>query len=170
VVISPFIKPGTVSNTDYNHYSLLLTLEDIFGDTGSSGTNTLTGGIDPSGSGASADTDGPYLGFAAQPGLAPFGSDIFTNEPVQTKTVTQTSTVTTTTPGKTKVYAVVPYVAGDSISKAEKAIRASGLKVGKVTTEKSKKHKGSLVVASTSPSAGQRVKQGTKVTLKVKRT
>ena len=31
VVLSPFIKPGTVSLTDYNHYSLLKTVERIFG-------------------------------------------------------------------------------------------------------------------------------------------
>jgi len=31
VLISPFIKPGTVSNSPYNHYSMLRTLEDVFG-------------------------------------------------------------------------------------------------------------------------------------------
>jgi hypothetical protein len=31
VAISPFIKPGTVSTTDYNHYSSLRTIEDTFG-------------------------------------------------------------------------------------------------------------------------------------------
>ena len=31
VLLSPFIKPGTVSTTNYNHYSLLRTVEDIFG-------------------------------------------------------------------------------------------------------------------------------------------
>ena len=30
VLISPFIKPGTVTSTPYNHYALLKTLEDIF--------------------------------------------------------------------------------------------------------------------------------------------
>jgi len=30
VLLSPFIKPGTQSNTPYNHYSLLRSLEDIF--------------------------------------------------------------------------------------------------------------------------------------------
>ena len=54
VLISPFIKPGTVSNTPYNHYSLLKSLEDIF------------------------QTDG-YLGYANQSGLVAFGSDIFGN-------------------------------------------------------------------------------------------
>jgi phosphatidylinositol-3-phosphatase len=31
VLISPFIKPGTVSNTPYNHYSMLGSIEDDFG-------------------------------------------------------------------------------------------------------------------------------------------
>jgi len=47
VLLSPFLKPGTVSNTPFNHYSLLKSLEDIF------------------------DTD-EYLGYAAQPGLVGF--------------------------------------------------------------------------------------------------
>lgn len=55
VMLSPFIKPGTVSNTAYNHYSLLRSLEDIYGVS--------------------------YLGEAAQSGLVGFGSDIFTNVP-----------------------------------------------------------------------------------------
>jgi hypothetical protein len=62
VLISPYIKPGTVSNTYYNHYSLLRSLEDIF--------NITSGGVGNTG----------YLGFASQPGLAPFGSDVFTND------------------------------------------------------------------------------------------
>ena len=31
VLLSPFIRPGTVSDTPYNHYALLRSLEDIFG-------------------------------------------------------------------------------------------------------------------------------------------
>ena len=31
VALSPFIKPGTTSRVDYNHYSLLKTVEEIFG-------------------------------------------------------------------------------------------------------------------------------------------
>ncbi len=58
VLLSPFLKPGTVSNTPFNHYSLLKTLEDIF------------------------DTD-TYLGYAGQPGLLSFfgcvSSDITTH-------------------------------------------------------------------------------------------
>ena len=79
VVISPFVRPGTVSNNYYNHYSLLRTIEDVFGER-SNGRNSLSGGIAPDGTagGMTGDTDGPYLGFAAQPGLAPFGTDVFT--------------------------------------------------------------------------------------------
>nr|WP_315597988.1 alkaline phosphatase family protein [uncultured Cupriavidus sp.] len=54
VLLSPFIKPGTVSTTQYNHYSLLKTLEDIF-------------------------QLGEYLGYAGQEGLAAFSTDVFTN-------------------------------------------------------------------------------------------
>jgi hypothetical protein len=52
VVLSSFIKPGTVSNIPYNHYSLLKSIEDIFGIK-------------------------EHLGYAGQAGLAGFGCDIF---------------------------------------------------------------------------------------------
>ena len=52
VVLSPYIRPGTVSSVPYNHYSLLRTVEDIF--------------------------DLGHLGYAAEPGLRPFGPDVFT--------------------------------------------------------------------------------------------
>ena len=51
VVLSPFIKPGTVSTVDYNHYSTLRTIEDIFGLS--------------------------HLGDAAMPQVKPFGRDVF---------------------------------------------------------------------------------------------
>ena len=44
VLLSPFLKPGTIATTPFNHFSLLKSLEDIF------------------------DTD-EYLGYAGQPGL-----------------------------------------------------------------------------------------------------
>ncbi|MDH6149830.1 hypothetical protein OKW46_003755 [Paraburkholderia sp. WSM4179] len=53
VMISKFIKPGTVSTVPYNHYSMLKSIEDIF------------------------QLD--HLGYAGQAGLVGFGSDIFTN-------------------------------------------------------------------------------------------
>jgi hypothetical protein len=53
VLISPFIKPGTVSTVDYNHYSALRSIEDIFGLS--------------------------HLGDALQPQVTSFGSDVYTN-------------------------------------------------------------------------------------------
>lgn len=52
VLVSRFIKPGTVSKTAYNHYALLGSIEDFFG-------------LD-------------RLGYAGQKGLKKFGRDIFT--------------------------------------------------------------------------------------------
>ncbi len=55
VVISPFVKPGTISRSvPYNHYSLLKTIEDIF---------HLS-----------------HLGFAQQTTVTSFGADIFTQQ------------------------------------------------------------------------------------------
>jgi hypothetical protein len=51
VLISPFIAPGSKNPTPYNHYSLLRSIEDLFGF--------------------------PHLGYAAQEGLKPFGDDVF---------------------------------------------------------------------------------------------
>lgn len=53
VLLSPFIKPGTVTNTPYNHYSLLKSLEQIFGIN-------------------------QFLGYAGQDGLVSFGDDVYT--------------------------------------------------------------------------------------------
>jgi hypothetical protein len=53
VMISPCIGPGTVSTHDYNHYSLLRSVEDNFGL--------------------------PHLGFAGQAGLKPFDENILNN-------------------------------------------------------------------------------------------
>ena len=63
VLISPYIRPGTVSTRFYNHYSWLRTMEDMF-DVGDASR-----GLDGRG----------HLGYAAQPGLAPFGTDVFNN-------------------------------------------------------------------------------------------
>lgn len=52
VLLSPFIKPGTVSDAPYDHYAMLRSVEDIFGL--------------------------PYLGYAGQAGLASFGGDVYT--------------------------------------------------------------------------------------------
>ena len=63
VLISSFIRPGTVSKVYYNHYSWLRTMEDLFS------VRHASRGLDGQG----------HLGYAAQPGLAPFGSDVFNN-------------------------------------------------------------------------------------------
>ncbi|MEA2426055.1 MAG: phosphatidylinositol-3-phosphatase [Thermoleophilaceae bacterium] len=55
VVISPFVKPGTVDKTPYNHYSLLRGVEDLFGL--------------------------PHLGYAGQDGLEPVGPKLFNQTP-----------------------------------------------------------------------------------------
>lgn len=54
LLLSKYIRPGTVTNVPYNHYSLLKSLEEIFGIH-------------------------DYLGYAGQEGLVAFGPDIFTN-------------------------------------------------------------------------------------------
>jgi hypothetical protein len=62
VLISPYISPGTVSTVDYNHYSWLRTMEDLFN------VSPASPGLDGKG----------HIGYAAQPGLAVFGPDVFT--------------------------------------------------------------------------------------------
>jgi hypothetical protein len=63
VLISPYIAPGSVSTVYYNHYSWLRTMEDLFD------VKSASPGLDGKG----------HIGYAAQPGLAPFGPDVFTN-------------------------------------------------------------------------------------------
>ena len=72
VLISPFIKPGTSTDTFYDHYSWLRTMEDLFQvrlgtDHTRLPAGTVSGGNDNYG----------HLGFAGQPGLRPFGRDVF---------------------------------------------------------------------------------------------
>jgi len=51
VLLSPCIKPGSSTTGEYNHYSLLRSIEDLFGLT--------------------------HLGYAGQQGLVPFGDDVY---------------------------------------------------------------------------------------------
>jgi hypothetical protein len=60
VFISRFIKPGSVTNQPYNHYSWLRSMEDLFG---------TSGGLDGFG----------HLAYAAMPGLRSFGGDVYNN-------------------------------------------------------------------------------------------
>src|SRR5262249_9159139 len=55
VVLSKYVRPGTIVTTPYNHYSLLRTIEDLFGLS--------------------------HLGFAGQGGLLGFGLDVFVPTP-----------------------------------------------------------------------------------------
>jgi hypothetical protein len=55
VLISPFIRAGTVDKTPYNHYSFLRTSEDLFGL--------------------------PHLGYAGVDGLVPIGDKVFNQTP-----------------------------------------------------------------------------------------
>ncbi len=52
VLLSPCIAPGTVSQQPYNHYTMLRSVEDLFGL--------------------------PHIGYAQLPGESSFGSDVFT--------------------------------------------------------------------------------------------
>jgi hypothetical protein len=51
VVVSPFVTPGSMNATSYNHYALLRSVEDIFGL--------------------------GHLGYAGQSGLRAFGDDVY---------------------------------------------------------------------------------------------
>ena len=51
VLISPFIRGGSVNDTPYNHYALLRSIEDLFGLS--------------------------HLGYAGTPGLRAFGDDVY---------------------------------------------------------------------------------------------
>ncbi|HEX7662691.1 MAG TPA: alkaline phosphatase family protein [Pseudonocardiaceae bacterium] len=61
VFISRYIRPGSVSQQPYNHYSWLRSMEDLFG--------VRHGGSDGQG----------HLGYAGAEGLRPFGPDIYNN-------------------------------------------------------------------------------------------
>ncbi len=56
IVLSKFVKPGTISAVPYNHYALLRTVEAIFGLR--------------------------YLGYAAEPEVRAFGADVFSAAPL----------------------------------------------------------------------------------------
>jgi len=51
LLISPYVQPGSVNDTPYNHYSLLRSIEDVFGL--------------------------GHLGFAGAADLGSFGADVY---------------------------------------------------------------------------------------------
>jgi phosphatidylinositol-3-phosphatase len=84
---SKYIQPGTVDTTGYyNHYSALRSFEDLLGLT--------TGGTDGDG----------HLGFAAAPGLTPFGQDIF--QPDEVPTITTSPQSQSAVTGETLTFTV----------------------------------------------------------------
>jgi phosphatidylinositol-3-phosphatase len=54
VALSPWVQPGSINARPYNHYSMLRSVEDIFGL--------------------------PHLGYAGRAGLAAFGSDVYNGD------------------------------------------------------------------------------------------
>jgi hypothetical protein len=97
VLLSPYIEPGTVSRTPYNHYSLLRSVEDIFGL--------------------------PHLGYAAANGLVPLGPDVFSSRrsTTTTPTVAQVAGCTSSPLG-----AVRGRVKGGTLIKSSTVIRRVG--------------------------------------------
>jgi hypothetical protein len=59
LVLGRCVRPGSTSDTPYNHYSMLRSVEDMLGIT--------QGGSDGAG----------HLGYAGADGLVPFGTDVF---------------------------------------------------------------------------------------------
>ena len=69
VLISPYIKPGTSTDTYYNHYSWLATMEDIFGVAGGHDHTPLPAGRCPAAStGRATSASPPSRGCARSAG------------------------------------------------------------------------------------------------------
>ena len=88
VLLSPYISPGTVTGTTYDHYSMLATVEDIFGLSRLGEANCVA-------------TFGPDV-FTGYPGVTAGAGDPSspdcTADPDNISQATTTSTTTTTTP------------------------------------------------------------------------
>lgn len=90
LLVGRCIARNAVSDTPYNHYALLRSLEDLYGIT--------TGGTDGKG----------HLGFAAAAGLKSFGPDVFSSCP----TAARPATTTVTTPRVTPARETLPTTGG----------------------------------------------------------
>jgi phosphatidylinositol-3-phosphatase len=88
VFISRFIRPGSITDQPYNHYSWLRSMENLFG--------VNTGGTDGQG----------HLGYAGAQGLRPFGADVYNNpdgralQPAPSGTVIYPATASSDDPEK----------------------------------------------------------------------
>ncbi|HEY1508952.1 MAG TPA: alkaline phosphatase family protein [Solirubrobacteraceae bacterium] len=139
VLISPYIRPGSVSKRFYNHYSWLRTMEDLFA------VSARSPGLDRNG----------HIGYAAQPGLAPFGRDVF-NRPngpshhaakaslpswLPSATVAPADPVVTATPSRSRLA-----IEGDTVAVRLPGGRAKVTAVGPAVPEQ-----GQSPVPATSP-------------------
>lgn len=100
-MLSPFIKPGTVTQTAYNHYSMLGSIEDLFGLS--------------------------HLGYAQLGGEADFGSDIYTN---YTAPVTPPPIIPPTTHASPVSTLSVPALASTASARAQVTLRYSATPSG----------------------------------------
>jgi phosphatidylinositol-3-phosphatase len=135
LVIGPsaYIKRGSVDSTgEYDQYSLLRSYEDLLGIT--------SGGTDGFG----------HLGYAALPGLKPFGSDVFNAYHKSSKTVVKVSgtkkvghtlTITATVSGGSAVTGTVTFKVGSTTKKVT-------LKNGKASFSYKLKKSGSLKITA----------------------
>ncbi|MGO9957151.1 MAG: alkaline phosphatase family protein [Solirubrobacteraceae bacterium] len=142
VLISPFIRPGSVSTAYYNHYSWLRTIEDLFN------VSRASKGLDGEG----------HIGYAAQPGLAPFGSDVF-NYPQGRPTPQQTarygaipSWLTTTTAAVEQTVRASDTHPALAIQGATVSIRLRRARLLATTVGPSVPREGRIPVPATSPS------------------
>ncbi len=78
VLSKNYVKPGTVSDVPYNHYSFLRSMEDVF----RIGATPTIPGSDGAG----------HLGYAGMAGLAPFGPDVYDATPAVNRPVTKPAT------------------------------------------------------------------------------
>jgi hypothetical protein len=128
VLISPYIRPGSVSKRFYNHYSWLRTMEDLFS------VARRSRGLDRNG----------HIGYAAQRGLAPFGPDVFTNalgRPIHLRRTTNLGAVARASSGHPRLA-----VQGDTVSVALSHGRALAQATGPAVSRHSP-----LAVAATTP-------------------
>lgn len=122
VLLSPCIAPGTVTETPYNHYSMLASVEDSFGL--------------------------PHIGYAAGPGATPFGSDLY-NRPCGSappKATVAAPPLLSTVSSRTRIplRLSASTTGGTDLSSYQVQVRDLGARVPRVRTVASATHATSL--------------------------
>jgi phosphatidylinositol-3-phosphatase len=137
VLLSPFVKGGTVNDTPYNHYSLLRSTEDLFGL--------------------------PHLANAAQEGLKPFEEDVY-NKPDPKPKLTVSGIPRGCAPSsfRLKVKVVARRLGSVTVTRdghrlAKRKVRSFSVRIH---TKKLKQGKHRLVVAATDGAARSTRKTG----------